>query len=747
MTSFAAALPPREQRLIRTALRERIDEWLKLSYRHDVLTARAVRGLQLEATALFDREVVRPLLVQVGGRLSSVQLRTGDLVRDLFPELVSLRAEIEQTVHRGSDAIRRVTEQRMGEIARQEVRWVESAARKVLGGDFGAGVAGRFGDGVPAQAERSVRENTWLGDTTEKWFEKLLDRPTADKARAWVTTAVKQGLSVDEITRGLAGTKTMPGVLDSGRVAAKALVRTAATHATTVSRTDAFRELGVTHWRFLATLDQRTCFSADTPVRLANGEIRAISSLRAGDFVESGSGRPRRVNGVKRTTGRDWRVISFSNGDRVECTWNHPFWTIRGWVEATDLEVGSLVGERSNREAKDASRVHLCAVRGGIEPQKIEASDLLPENVLLRSDVGHLPEPGLRGVHETVQGPQGIRGSRTITRPPLLGRMPEEGQARWSAEFSDGVLLRGMQKGVHQNAAPHRQGIAEVVLKGVSEEAGDAILPNVQDFVRGSAGIGAAILLGGLLPEVEGGDATGGDGPRGDRDRRSGLLAGGQDRPVVDRLRDSVAVTGDRSGRLLLAREDEGPRRQESSGDRGQGALAVSDGGRLPNGLGEACGCAGTRPAPHGFVEVQSIERRIRDADCFDIEVDGDHCFLVGSGLIAHNSLVCASEDGNIYELGEGPVPPLHPGCRSVMTPAFGPDDEPSGKRASIKGQVPASTTFEEWVETIPKAEQDRYFGKAKATAWRAGKLTLKDMLGRDMQPLTLAELRELDRL
>lgn len=368
MTSFAAALPPREQQRIRRTLRDRIDEWLQLSYRHDVLVGRAVRGLQIEATALFDREVVRPLLVKVGGSLSSVQLRTGDLVRDLFPELVGLRAEIERVVHRGSEAIRTVTEQRMGEIARQEVRWVDTAARRVLGDDFGAGMAGRFGDGVPAQAERSVRENTWLGDTTEKWFEKLLDRPTADKARAWVTTGVKQGLSVDEITRGLAGTKTQTGVLDGGRFAAKALVRTAATHAASEARGAAFRELGLTHWRFVATLDHRT-------------------------------------------------------------------------------------------------------------------------------------------------------------------------------------------------------------------------------------------------------------------------------------------------------------------------------------------------------------------------------------------SLQCASEDGKVYPVGEGEMPPLHINCRSVAVPAFGPDDEPSGKRASIRGQVPASTTFEEWVETIPKGEQDRYFGKTKAAAWRAGKLTLKDMLGRDMQPLTLAELRELDRL
>jgi hypothetical protein len=37
--------------------------------------------------------------------------------------------------------------------------------------------------------------------------------------------------------------------------------------------------------------------------------------------------------------------------------------------------------------------------------------------------------------------------------------------------------------------------------------------------------------------------------------------------------------------------------------------------------------------------------------------------------------------------------------------------------------------------------------GKTKAAAWRRGDLTLRDMLGADLQPLTLAELRRMDRL
>jgi hypothetical protein len=37
--------------------------------------------------------------------------------------------------------------------------------------------------------------------------------------------------------------------------------------------------------------------------------------------------------------------------------------------------------------------------------------------------------------------------------------------------------------------------------------------------------------------------------------------------------------------------------------------------------------------------------------------------------------------------------------------------------------------------------------GKQKSAAWRRGDITLKQMLGRDLQPLTLAELREKDAL
>lgn len=265
MTSFALPLPTADRDRFRRLLRDRLDEWLALSFRHDILVTRAVRGVQIEVGALFEREVVRPLLLAVASRLPQVQLRSGDVVADLFPELVSLRAAVEQVIGTGVGAVRRLTEDRLAEIARGEVRWVDSAARRLLGNEFGAGVR-LVGDAVERRVVSTLRDRVWLGDTTEKWFEKALQRPTADAARAWVTTGVQQNLSVQEVARELTGTRTQTGILDSPRHTAQALVRTASTHATTAARMEGFKELGVKYWRFVATLDLRTtvqCASQD----------------------------------------------------------------------------------------------------------------------------------------------------------------------------------------------------------------------------------------------------------------------------------------------------------------------------------------------------------------------------------------------------------------------------------------------------------------------------------------------------
>lgn len=144
--------------------------------------------------------------------------------------------------------------------------------------------------------------------------------------------------------------------------------------------------------------------------------------------------------------------------------------------------------------------------------------------------------------------------------------------------------------------------------------------------------------------------------------------------------------------------------------------------------------------------------------------------------LDARTSEICASLDGNEYATNDmtRPMPPLHPGCRSLYSPVidgFGvvgdrpsvggtnfnaeaKDEYISNRTAKgdtkedanakwqnlsnstknkmrneqiakwdkdVIGSVPAKTTYNEWLKTQPAAFQDDVLGKTKAELFRSG--------------------------
>ena len=129
------------------------------------------------------------------------------------------------------------------------------------------------------------------------------------------------------------------------------------------------------------------------------------------------------------------------------------------------------------------------------------------------------------------------------------------------------------------------------------------------------------------------------------------------------------------------------------------------------------------------------------------------------STLDGHTSDICIAYSGAKWDLDYKPIgnspaynggTPRHFNCRSVETPitktfrelGLNVDEVPVSTRASDEGQIAANTTFETFLSGKPQAYQDKLLGPGRADLWRAGKITLRDLVSGDGRPLTLDELR-----
>jgi|SRR5687768_13570431 len=164
-------------------------------------------------------------------------------------------------------------------------------------------------------------------------------------------------------------------------------------------------------------------------------------------------------------------------------------------------------------------------------------------------------------------------------------------------------------------------------------------------------------------------------------------------------------------------------------------------------------------------------------------ELFSEEMFL--ATLDSRTTPICRSLDGELYEVGDGPIPPLHWNCRSTrvavldgkvvgnrparafteeqllreFNKANGLDaasraDLPRGMKGKydafarkrmreLTGTVPASTTYQEWLTSQSKEFQDDVLGKTKGELFRKGGLTLDKFVSRTGDELTLAELAQ----
>ena len=129
--------------------------------------------------------------------------------------------------------------------------------------------------------------------------------------------------------------------------------------------------------------------------------------------------------------------------------------------------------------------------------------------------------------------------------------------------------------------------------------------------------------------------------------------------------------------------------------------------------------------------------------------------------LDSRTTPICRSLDGEVFDQGRGPHPPLHINCRSIRVPSVDgrrvgtrPANAtternlrglrgPARRRAVEKlvGQVPGDTTYQQWLTGQNVAFQNEVLGPTRGVLFRKGGLSLDRFVDSSGNQYTLPEL------
>ena len=165
----------------------------------------------------------------------------------------------------------------------------------------------------------------------------------------------------------------------------------------------------------------------------------------------------------------------------------------------------------------------------------------------------------------------------------------------------------------------------------------------------------------------------------------------------------------------------------------------VYQGGVIPTSTNEAAGVVRTA--------VNQIATRAQK-DTYEANGDITKEYIYTATLDDRTTPICRSLDGRRFRYKDGPMPPQHWGCRSSIRPVIDWEAEglkapPPGQRAAQGGPVPATWDYTTWLRAQSQEVQDRILGPARAKLFRAGTVTLRDLVRQDGRQYTLEQLRE----
>lgn len=143
-------------------------------------------------------------------------------------------------------------------------------------------------------------------------------------------------------------------------------------------------------------------------------------------------------------------------------------------------------------------------------------------------------------------------------------------------------------------------------------------------------------------------------------------------------------------------------------------------------------------------MEVWEANKKVVSGYKFVATLDGD------------TSAQCRSLDGQKFDFGQGPIPPIHPNCRSrtigVLNDKYSFLSEGrtrSGIGADGKANISANETYYDWLKKQDEKNIKDVLGEKRAKLFIDGGLTAerfrKLQFDKNFEPLTLAEMRRLE--
>lgn len=72
-------------------------------------------------------------------------------------------------------------------------------------------------------------------------------------------------------------------------------------------------------------------------------------------------------------------------------------------------------------------------------------------------------------------------------------------------------------------------------------------------------------------------------------------------------------------------------------------------------------------------------------------------------------------------------------------------DESPAGTRASLNGQVPGDTSYEEWLRGQPAHVQDEILGPGRADVFRSGGVEFSRFVDDRGRPVSVEQLRRME--